>query len=70
MYAIRSYYELRVVFGGIGVLACGLLGIAGESLPVVFAFVFCLCGGFFLIHSSLTAFLAHVTPSGRRNNFV
>jgi len=57
--------ELRVVFGGIGVLACGLLGIAGESLPVVFAFVFCLCGGFFLIHSSLTAFLAHVTPSGR-----
>lgn len=57
--------ELRVVLGGIGVLVIGILGISGESLPIVYAFVFLLCGGFFLIHSALTAFLNHVTPSGR-----
>ena len=57
--------ELRVVLAGIGVLAIGIAGVAGESLPIVFAFVYCLCAGFFLIHSALTAFLNHVTHSGR-----
>ncbi len=57
--------ELRIVLSGIGVLVIGIVGVAGESLPIVYAFVFLLCGGFFLIHSALTAFLNHVTPSGR-----
>ena len=57
--------ELRVVLGGIGVLGVGIVGVASDSLPIVFGFVFGLCAGFFLIHSALTAFLNHVTPSGR-----
>jgi YNFM family putative membrane transporter len=57
--------ELRVVFAGISVLAIGILGVSSQSLPVVYGFVFGLCAGFFLIHSALTAFLNHVTPSGR-----
>jgi YNFM family putative membrane transporter len=57
--------ELRGVFIGIGLLAFGVVGMSTDSVAGVFAFVFCLCAGFFTIHSLLSAYLNHVTSRHR-----
>jgi YNFM family putative membrane transporter len=58
--------ELRGVQIGIAVLAVGVLGMSTGSITGVFGFVFCMCAGFFLIHSLLSAHLNHLTigPKG------
>lgn len=57
--------ELRGVFLGIGLLCFGVVGMSTDSVAGIFAFAFCVCAGFFTIHSLLSAYLNHVT-SGRK----
>jgi YNFM family putative membrane transporter len=57
--------ELRGIFAGIALLCIGVVGMSTESVTAVFAFVFCICAGFFTIHSLLSAYLNHMT-SGRK----
>lgn len=57
--------ELKGITVGMLLLGGGVLGMTTDSVASVFAFVFCLCAGFFLIHSLLSAYLNHLT-SGRK----
>jgi YNFM family putative membrane transporter len=57
--------EIRGMFVGVVILTAGVAGMTSTNVPTVFALVFCLCAGFFMIHSLLTAYLNHVTE-GRR----
>jgi YNFM family putative membrane transporter len=57
--------ELRGVHIGVALLGAGVVGMSTSSLAGIFTFVFCMCAGFFLSHSLLTAYLNHHT-SGRK----
>ena len=57
--------ELRGIAVGLLLLAVGVIGVSSNSTAAVFGFVFCLCAGFFLIHSLMSAYLNHLT-SGQR----
>lgn len=57
--------EMRGMLTGVGLLGTGVATMTLGAVPWLFAGMFILCGGFFLFHSLLSAFLNHHAPHGK-----